>query len=163
VVVVGDVNSTAACALVAKKLCLPLAHLEAGLRSRDRTMPEEINRLVTDAISDLLWTPSEDADDNLRHEGVPEEKIVRGGNIMIEGRERVGGRRGRERGVEEPALDGGGWGVGPLPRPANVDNEAVLARIVAELCAVAARLPLVFVIHPRTRKQLQSFGLFDRM
>src|SRR5215469_14099539 len=76
VIVVGDVNSTAACALVAKKLMLPLAHLEAGLRSRDRTMPEEINRLVTDAISDLLWTPSEDADENLRNEGVPQEKIA---------------------------------------------------------------------------------------
>src|SRR5499425_2512544 len=84
VIVVGDVNSTAACALVAKKLMLPLAHLEAGLRSRDRTMPEEINRLVTDAISDLLWTPSEDADANLLAEGVPAEKIDCVGNIMID-------------------------------------------------------------------------------
>src|SRR5712692_8425000 len=84
VVVVGDVNATAACTLVAKKLCLPVAHLEAGLRSGDRTMPEEINRLVTDAIADLLWTPSADADANLRHEGIPAAKIARVGNIMID-------------------------------------------------------------------------------
>jgi UDP-N-acetylglucosamine 2-epimerase (non-hydrolysing) len=163
VVVVGDVNSTAACALVAKKLCLQLAHLEAGLRSRDRTMPEEINRLVTDAISDLLWTPSEDADDNLRREGVPEEKIVRVGNIMIDSYELVRGRIAQEKAVEELGLEPGGFSVVTLHRPANVDNEAVLSRIVAELCAVAARLPLVFAVHPRTRKQLQSFGLLDVM
>jgi UDP-N-acetylglucosamine 2-epimerase (non-hydrolysing) len=163
VVVVGDVNSTAACALVAKKLCLPLAHLEAGLRSRDRTMPEEINRLVTDAISDLLWTPSEDADDNLRHEGVPEKKIVRVGNIMIDSYELVRGRIEQEKAVEELGLEPGGFSIVTLHRPANVDNEAVLSRIVAELCAIAARLPLVFAVHPRTRKQLQSFSLLDRV
>src|SRR5579872_4395039 len=84
IVVVGDVNATAACALVGAKLWIPVVHLEAGLRSRDRRMPEEINRLVTDAIADLLWTPSPDADDNLRSEGVPEDKIVRIGNIMID-------------------------------------------------------------------------------
>src|SRR5437762_8791366 len=84
IIVVGDVNATIACALVAKKLCLPLAHLEAGLRSGDRTMPEEINRLVTDAVADLLWTPSPDADANLRREGVAAEKIVRIGNAMID-------------------------------------------------------------------------------
>jgi UDP-N-acetylglucosamine 2-epimerase (non-hydrolysing) len=163
VVVAGDVNSTAACALVAKKLCLPLAHLEAGLRSRDRTMPEEINRLVTDAISDLLWTPSEDADDNLRREGVPEEKIVRVGNIMIDSYELVRGRIEQENAVEALGLEPGGFGVVTLHRPANVDDKAVLSLIVAELCAVAARLPLVFAVHPRTRKQLQSFGLLDQV
>src|SRR5437588_1792074 len=99
VVVVGDVNATMACAIVTKKLCLPLAHLEAGLRSRDRTMPEEINRILTDSISDLLWTPSEDADENLRHEGVPPERIVRVGNIMIDSYELVRGRIAAENAV----------------------------------------------------------------
>jgi UDP-N-acetylglucosamine 2-epimerase (non-hydrolysing) len=84
VVVVGDVNSTMACAIVAKKLCIPVAHLEAGLRSGDRTMPEEINRIVTDAIADLLWTPSADADENLEREGIPPHKIERVGNIMMD-------------------------------------------------------------------------------
>jgi UDP-N-acetylglucosamine 2-epimerase (non-hydrolysing) len=163
VVVVGDVNSTAACALVAKKLCLPLAHLEAGLRSRDRTMPEEINRLVTDAISDLLWTPSEDAVDNLRREGVPEEKIVRVGNIMIDSYELVRGRIEQEKAVEELGLEPGSFGVVTLHRPANVDNDPIFSRIVAELCTVASELPLVFAIHPRTRKQLDRFGLMGRI
>jgi UDP-N-acetylglucosamine 2-epimerase (non-hydrolysing) len=126
-------------------------------------MPEEINRLVTDAISDLLWTPSEDADENLRREGVPEEKIVRIGNIMIDSYELVRGRIEQETAVEELGLEPGGFGVVTLHRPANVDNERVLSRIVAELCAVAARLPLVFAVHPRTRKQLQSFGLLGRV
>jgi UDP-N-acetylglucosamine 2-epimerase (non-hydrolysing) len=163
VVVVGDVNSTVACALVAKKLCLPLAHLEAGLRSGDRTMPEEINRLVTDTIADLLWTPSEDADENLRREGVGTDKIDRVGNIMIDSYELVRGRIEQEKAVEELGLEPGGFGVVTLHRPANVDNEAVLSRIVTELCAAAAHLPLVFAVHPRTRRQLQSFGLLDRV
>jgi UDP-N-acetylglucosamine 2-epimerase (non-hydrolysing) len=163
VVVAGDVNSTLACALVAKKLCLPLAHLEAGLRSRDRTMPEEINRLVTDAIADLLWTPSEDADENLRAEGVAPERIVRVGNIMIDSYELV-----RPRIEADPTADALGlvareFGVVTLHRPSNVDNEPVLARIVAELCAVARSLRLVFAIHPRTRKQLDTFGLLPQI
>jgi UDP-N-acetylglucosamine 2-epimerase (non-hydrolysing) len=129
VVVVGDVNATAACALVAKKLCLPLAHLEAGLRSGDRTMPEEINRLVTDTIADLLWTPSADADDNLRREGVASEKIERVGNIMIDSfemlRRPIAGRRyGRELG-----LTGQDYAVVTMHRPANVDDPAMLASV----------------------------------
>jgi UDP-N-acetylglucosamine 2-epimerase (non-hydrolysing) len=163
VVVAGDVNSTVACALVAKKLCLPLAHLEAGLRSSDRTMPEEINRLVTDAISDLLWTPSEDADENLRREGAGPDKIVRVGNIMIDSYELVRQRIEQEDVVGALGLAGRAFGVVTLHRPANVDNEAILSRIVAELCAVAADLPLVFAIHPRTRKQLERFNLLSRI
>src|SRR6266481_868313 len=130
VVVVGDVNSTLACSLVAKKLCLPLAHLEAGLRSRDRTMPEEINRLVTDAIADLLWTPSPDADENLRAEGVAPERIVRVGNIMIDSYELVRHRIEADGVADELDLTIGEFGVVTLHRPANVDNEAVLTRIV---------------------------------
>src|SRR5882672_1615382 len=122
VVVVGDVNATAACALVAKKLCLPLAHLEAGLRSGDRTMPEEINRLVTDAIADLLWTPSPDADAHLRREGVAPEKIVRVGNIMIDSFELVRHRIEADTVVGELGLTTDAFGVVTLHRPANVDN-----------------------------------------
>ena len=163
VVVVGDVNSTLACSLVAKKLCLPLAHLEAGLRSRDRTMPEEINRLVTDAIADLLWTPSPDADENLRAEGVAPERIVRVGNIMIDSYELVRHRIEADGVADELGLTTGEFGVVTLHRPANVDNEAVLTRIVGEICAVAASLRLVFAIHPRTRKQLETFGLLSQI
>jgi UDP-N-acetylglucosamine 2-epimerase (non-hydrolysing) len=163
VVVVGDVNSTLACSLVAKKLCLPLAHLEAGLRSRDRTMPEEINRLVTDAIADLLWTPSPDADDNLRAEGVAPERIVRVGNIMIDSYELVRHRIEAETVAGALGLEAAEFGVVTLHRPANVDNVPVLTRIVGEICAVAASLRLVFAIHPRTRKQLETFGLMPQI
>jgi UDP-N-acetylglucosamine 2-epimerase (non-hydrolysing) len=163
VVVVGDVNSTLACSLVAKKLCLPLAHLEAGLRSRDRTMPEEINRLVTDAIADLLWTPSPDADDNLRAEGVAPERIVRVGNIMIDSYELVRHRIEAETVAGALGLEAAEFGVVTLHRPANVDSQPVLTRIVDEICAVAASLRLVFAIHPRTRKQLETFGLMPQI
>ena len=164
VVVVGDVNATAACALVAKKLCLPLAHLEAGLRSGDRTMPEEINRLVTDAISDLLWTPSADADDNLRREGVAPEKIERVGNIMINSfemlRRPIAERRyGRELGLTANTATRSSRCTGP----ANVDDPAMLAAVVAQIASVADKLPLVFPMHPRTRRRLSEFGLLERL
>jgi len=159
VVVVGDVNSTAACAIAAKKLCLPVAHLEAGLRSRDRTMPEEINRLVTDAISDLLLTPSADADENLRREGIPRDKIERVGNIMIDSfemlREDIVGRRYHE----ELALTRGNYGVVTAHRPVNVDDPSAFAALVSQLNAVAHRIPLVFPVHPRTRRRIMDFGL----
>ena len=158
-IVVGDVNSTIACALVCAKLHIPVAHLEAGLRSGDRGMPEEINRIVTDAIADLLWTPSPDADENLRAEGVPATRIERVGNIMIDSyelmRERIAASRTRER-FDLPA---GGYGVVTLHRPSNVDERWTLARLMTELSAVAAELPLVFPVHPRTRQRLESFGL----
>jgi len=158
VIVVGDVNSTLACGLVAKKLCLPLAHLEAGLRSRDRTMPEEINRIVTDAVADLLWTPSEDADENLRHEGVPAERIVRVGNIMIDSYELV--RAKIEAADVAAELDlAGPFGVVTLHRPSNVDDRATLEALVAALSGIAARVPLVFAVHPRTAARLREHGL----
>ncbi len=163
VVVVGDVNSTLACALVAKKLCLNLAHLEAGLRSRDRAMPEEINRLVTDAIADLLWTPSEDADDNLRAEGVAPERVERVGNIMIDSYELVRRRIETDRTPDALGIAEREFGIVTLHRPSNVDDRAVLARIVDQLCAVARSLRLVFAVHPRTRKQLDTFGLLPQI
>jgi UDP-N-acetylglucosamine 2-epimerase (non-hydrolysing) len=163
VIVVGDVNSTLACGLVAKKLCLNLAHLEAGLRSRDRTMPEEINRLATDAISDLLWTPSEDADENLRAEGVAAERIVRVGNIMIDSYELVRDRIAAQAMAQQLGLAPQDFAVVTLHRPANVDHRDTLAQIVTALRAVSRQLRLVFVVHPRTRKRLEDFGLMSEI
>lgn len=158
IIVVGDVNSTMACSLVAKKLNLPLAHLEAGLRSRDRTMPEEINRLVTDAIADLLWTPSEDADENLRAEGIAPERIVRVGNIMIDSYELM---RAKIEALDVPGELGlaGAYGVVTLHRPSNVDDRAALAELIAMLVALSRQATLVFAVHPRTAARLAEFGL----
>ena len=163
VIVVGDVNSTLACALAAKKLGLKVAHLEAGLRSGDRSMPEEINRLATDAISDLLWTPSPDADLNLRREGVAPARIVRIGNIMIDAYELM--RPAIEAAATRSrfGLKPGAYGVVTLHRPANVDDAASLGRLVDALVAVADRLALVFAVHPRTRDRLDRFGLTARL
>jgi UDP-N-acetylglucosamine 2-epimerase (non-hydrolysing) len=163
VIVVGDVNATAACALVAKKLCLPLAHLEAGLRSGDRSMPEEINRLVTDAIADLLWTPSPDADANLRCEGVAAANIVRVGNIMIDSFELLRQPIAKRRYWAELGLRRGGFAVVTLHRPVNVDDRETLASAVDELAAIAQKLPLVFPIHPRTHRRLLEFDLADKL
>jgi UDP-N-acetylglucosamine 2-epimerase (non-hydrolysing) len=159
IVVVGDVNSTAACALVGVKLSLPVAHLEAGLRSGDRRMPEEINRIVTDAICDLLWTPSADGDENLRREGVAPERIERVGNIMIDSLELQRTRIEKDATRSSLGLQPQGYGVVTLHRPSNVDNPQALAALVQELAAAARHLPLVFAVHPRTQKQLQAFGL----
>jgi UDP-N-acetylglucosamine 2-epimerase (non-hydrolysing) len=158
-IVVGDVNSTAACALVGTKLGIPTVHLEAGLRSRDRAMPEELNRLVTDVLADVLWTPSADADENLAAEGIPAARVTRVGNIMMDSFELArpaiaaadeGGALGLPR---------GGYGVVTLHRPSNVDDPAQLARLVDALCAAQARLPLVFPVHPRTAARLATAGL----
>ena len=159
IVVVGDVNSTLACALVAAKLCVPLAHLEAGLRSRDPTMPEEVNRIVTDRLSDALWTPSPDADENLRQEGTAESRISRVGNIMIDAYELLRDKIARAETGARLKLEAGGFGVVTLHRPANVDRPEVLGEIVTQLRALAARLPIVFPVHPRTAKKLEDFGL----
>jgi UDP-N-acetylglucosamine 2-epimerase (non-hydrolysing) len=162
-VVVGDVNSTIACALAAAKLWIPVAHLEAGLRSRDRHMPEEINRLLTDSIADVLWTPSPDGDTNLKAEGVPAEKITFVGNIMIDSyellREPIEAAATRAR----FGLDAQGYGVLTLHRPSNVDHADSLGALVDAVCQVAERLPLVFAVHPRTRQRLQDFGLDGRL
>ncbi len=154
VVVVGDVNSTVAAALVAKKLLLPLVHLEAGLRSFDRTMPEEINRIVTDSISDLLWTPSEDADDNLKREGIADERIVRIGNIMIDAYEMLAEKIDAARSFARFSLGPRQYGVVTLHRPSNVDDPHQLAVLMKELGKAAKQIPLVFPVHPRTSKRL---------
>jgi UDP-N-acetylglucosamine 2-epimerase (non-hydrolysing) len=163
VVVVGDVNSTMAAAIVAKKLTLPVAHLEAGLRSFDRTMPEEINRVVTDSIADLLWTPSPDADANLTHEGVVASKIERVGNIMIDAFEML---RDEIETADWPRAHGltkGTYGVVTMHRPANVDDPARLAALVDALEGIAERTTLVLPLHPRTRQRLEAAELLDRL
>ncbi|TAK14165.1 MAG: UDP-N-acetylglucosamine 2-epimerase (non-hydrolyzing) [Anaerolineae bacterium] len=159
VVVVGDVNSTMACAITAKKLLRPVAHLEAGLRSGDRTMPEELNRLLTDAISDLLWTPSPDADANLRREGIAQDKIERVGNIMMDSYEMLRARIEAAPGPAAFGLPPGGYGVVTLHRPSNVDDPSRLRQLAEGLTAIAATLPLVFPAHPRSRARLEAAGL----
>jgi UDP-N-acetylglucosamine 2-epimerase (non-hydrolysing) len=163
IVVVGDVNSTLACTLVGTKLLIPVAHLEAGLRSGDRTMPEEINRLATDAIADLLWTPSPDGDEHLLAEGVAPEKIVRVGNVMIDSFELMRPKIEAADICAKYGLVPGKFGIVTLHRPSNVDRKPQLEVIVNRLMAVAERLPLVFPVHPRTRQRLEEFGLADRL
>lgn len=159
VIVVGDVNSTLACALVARKLGIAVAHLEAGLRSRDRSMPEEINRICTDAIADLLWTPSPDADANLQREGIEAWRIERVGNIMLDSLERIRPLIEQNDPAAALGLDAGSFGVVTLHRPSNVDHEASLCPVVNSLVSVSEELPLVFPVHPRTRANLAKYGL----
>jgi UDP-N-acetylglucosamine 2-epimerase (non-hydrolysing) len=163
VLVVGDVNSTLACTLAAKKLWLPVGHLEAGLRSWDRRMPEEINRVVTDALADRLWTPSPDADENLLREGVPPERISRVGNIMMDAYELLRPRIEAEDCARSLGLAAGEYGVVTLHRPSNVDQPETLAQIVERILSASARLPLVFSLHPRTRQRLIQTGLLARL
>ena len=163
VVVVGDVNSTLACALVAVKLGIKVAHVEAGLRSRDRTMPEEINRLLTDQIADLLFTPSLGADENLRAEGISDRRIRFVGNIMIDSLckylERAKSTAIRERlGVADTA-----YAVLTLHRPSNVDDRATFAGILDALAVIARRLPIIFPVHPRTHKTIVELELPARV
>ena len=163
IVVVGDVNSTAACAMVGAKLGIPVVHLEAGLRSGDRRMPEEINRLVTDSICDVYWTPSPDADAHLLREGVPDSKIDRVGNIMIDSFELQRGAiesDGTRRGM---GLDPGSYAVVTLHRPSNVDTRSALEPLVQQLVAVSRELRMVFAVHPRTRRKLEEFGLLGAL
>jgi UDP-N-acetylglucosamine 2-epimerase (non-hydrolysing) len=158
-VVVGDVNSTMAATLVASKLGVRTAHVEAGLRSFDRSMPEEINRLVTDALAELLLTPSPDADANLRREGVAESRIRQVGNVMIDTLA-ANLERARARGVPDRfGLASRAYVYVTLHRPSNVDARESLAAIVACLVDVSRRAPVVFPVHPRTRQRLSDFGL----
>ena len=159
VIVVGDVNSTLACSITAKKLGIQVAHVEAGLRSRDMTMPEEINRLCTDAISDLLFTTDEMADDNLRAEGVSKEKVVFVGNTMIDTL-----LRHLDRAKQSPlpvGMSERGYAILTLHRPSNVDSPDTLGPLFAAIQRIAAMIPVVFPIHPRTRKNLETFGLLN--
>jgi UDP-N-acetylglucosamine 2-epimerase (non-hydrolysing) len=163
VVVVGDVNSTLACALAAAKLDTPVAHVEAGLRSGDRRMPEEINRVLTDALADVLLVTEPSGRDNLLREGVDAAKIHLVGNLMIDTLYR---ELPRARALGMPARLGlaeGGFGLLTLHRPSNVDDPEALGPLVELVAWLAGRLPLVFPAHPRTRARLQEYGLLDRL
>lgn len=162
-VVVGDVNSTLACALDSAKLGIRVAHIEAGLRSRDRSMPEEINRILTDHISDLLFTPSRDGDANLLDEGIPTERICFVGNVMIDSLRRFEGYASQTNALESAGLHAGEYGLVTLHRPTNVDDPRQLESILNALERIQKTLRLAFPVHPRTRKMLTDFGLMDRV
>ena len=163
VVVVGDVNSTIACALVACKLGVKVAHVEAGLRSFDRTMPEEINRLLTDSISDLLLVSEPSGVENLKREGVADEKIHFVGNVMIDTLMRHRARADQSRILETMTLHRGRYAVVTLHRPSNVDDPATLGSILDAFEQIAREMPIVFPMHPRTRKNIGAMGLEKRM
>ena len=163
VVVVGDVNSTMAAAIVAAKMTVRIAHVEAGLRSRDRTMPEEINRLVTDSLADLLLTPARDAGENLLREGVAGKKIRFVGNVMIDTLFRNLDRARGSRILERLKLEPRQFCAMTLHRPSNVDDKETLSGILDALETVCERLPVVFPVHPRTRERLEQFGLGERV
>jgi len=163
VVVVGDVNSTMACTLVAAKLGIRVAHVEAGLRSFDRSMPEEVNRLVTDALADLLFTPSPDADENLLREGIPRIKIRRVGNVMIDTLIDNLDKARELRAMDRFVLKEHNFVFVTLHRPSNVDHEQSLASIMETLAALSERMDVIFPIHPRTLKQIVSFGILEKV
>jgi UDP-N-acetylglucosamine 2-epimerase (non-hydrolysing) len=154
VLVVGDVNSTMACSIVAAKLNVPVAHVEAGLRSFDRKMPEEINRLVTDALASILFTTSRDADENLKREGVDASKIFFVGNVMIDTL-----LKHRQKAAALPMEKPKQYALVTLHRPSNVDDPAVLGPILEALNEISKSIAVLFPIHPRTAKNIQSFGL----
>ena len=158
VLVVGDVNSTIACALVCSKLGVKIAHVEAGLRSRDRTMPEEINRILTDAISDLLLTTSPDADENLKAEGVAENKIKFVGNVMIDSLFYSLKLADDSRIRENLSLAGKDYAVLTLHRPSNVDDETVFGGLLDALVSIGEKIPIIFPAHPRTKANIKKFG-----
>jgi len=155
VVVVGDVNSTMAATLSASKMGIKVAHLEAGLRSFDRSMPEETNRLVTDVLADILWTPSTDADENLIREGISKKKIHRVGNIMIDSLEMLRNKIDKLHIYSDFGLNRRGYGLVTLHRPMNVDNPKTLKQLCQILSRIADKIPLIFPIHPRTRKNIE--------
>ena len=166
VLVVGDVNSTLACTLVAVKKGVPVVHVEAGLRSGDRRMPEEINRVLTDQVADRLYTTEASALANLQREGIAEQRVVFAGNVMIDSllQNRPFAKAPAEtlaaHGADPALVQGAaGYGVVTLHRPSNVDDAETLQRLLGVLCEVSERLPLVFALHPRTRGNIERFGL----
>jgi len=163
VLVVGDVNSTMACSLVCAKMGVKVAHVEAGLRSGDRSMPEEINRIVTDAVADLLLTPSPDADANLKREGVPAEIIRFVGNVMIDSLFENLKRAEISVVREELGLAEGGYAVLTMHRPSNVDERENLKPLVEALIEIAERVPIIFPVHPRTKAKIEEFGLNEEI
>jgi len=163
VVVVGDVNPTLACAIDAAKLCVPVAHVEAGLRSRDREMPEEINRILTDAISSVLLTPSPDADENLRGEGIEASRIRRVGNVMIDTLRKLEPLADAVDVVGRLGCEEGAFALLTMHRPSNVDCRATLSGILDALDRIQASVPVIFPAHPRTRARMAEFGLEARV
>lgn len=167
VLVVGDVNSTLACSIVAKKMCVPVAHVEAGLRSGDRSMPEEINRLVTDSISDWFFVTEPSGVQHLKQEGKPDAAIHYVGHVMVDNLLYQADKlRHADTNCYETAAyktahraNGGRYGVVTLHRPSNVDDAAMMTRIAGALKEIAAELPLIFPVHPRTRGNLEKFGI----
>lgn len=181
VIVVGDVNSTMACTLAAVKVSYNLirnskfaiqnsnghrplvAHLEAGLRSFDRSMPEEINRMVTDRLADILWTPSMDANENLIKEGISPDKIQFVGNIMIDSLEMLRNKIEKQNTYDDFGLKKKEYGLVTIHRPSNVDDPKVLSRLCNILIRISKQIPLIFPIHPRTRKNLEQSQLFSTL
>jgi UDP-N-acetylglucosamine 2-epimerase (non-hydrolysing) len=163
VVVVGDVNSTLAAALTAAKLNIKVAHVEAGLRSFDRTMPEEVNRVVVDGLSDLLFTPSADADLNLLREGHPPEQIKMVGNVMIDALQRSIEPARRRRVPARFGLEPRRYAVLTLHRPSNVDDPVVLGQLLETLLGTSGDLSVIFPVHPRTRARLQDMAAAQRL
>jgi UDP-N-acetylglucosamine 2-epimerase (non-hydrolysing) len=163
VVVVGDVNSTIACALVASKLGVRVAHVEAGLRSFDRTMPEEINRILTDTLSDLLFVSEPSGVENLRNEGITDGKVHFVGNVMIDTLLKNRAKADDSCILEELGVSSGKYAVVTLHRPANVDDPRILGSILDAFAEIAKDTPIVFPMHPRTRKNMGTMGLLDRI
>lgn len=163
VVVVGDVTSTVACALAAAARGVPVAHVEAGLRSGDRRMPEEVNRVATDAVADMLFTHCADADANLAAERVPAACVFRVGNLMIDTVHRFRPRAAAATVLDDWGLVQGEYVLVTLHRPSNVDDAETLAGIVDAFDRIQARIPVAFLVHPRTRDRLERFGLLGRL
>lgn len=163
VVVIGDVNSTMAATLAATKMGVKVAHLEAGLRSFDRTMPEEINRLVTDALADMLWVPSRDAIENLIKEGVSPAKVHFVGNIMMDSLEMLREKIECQKTFDSFGLEPGKFGVVTLHRPSNVDDPVLLKKVFSAIAKIAHEINLVFPLHPRTLKMAEEYNLLSVM
>ncbi|RAP38291.1 UDP-N-acetylglucosamine 2-epimerase (non-hydrolyzing) [Candidatus Marinamargulisbacteria bacterium SCGC AAA071-K20] len=159
VVVVGDVNATLACSITAKKLHIPVAHIESGLRSFDQMMPEEINRLVTDKISDFLYTPSEDADQQLLKEGTPKENIIFVGNVMIDTLKTFKPKAAATKYFKKLGLTKQQYITLTLHRPSNVDDKVVFKDILTALKEISGHFTIICPIHPRTKKQIKEFKL----
>ncbi|MDZ4674311.1 MAG: UDP-N-acetylglucosamine 2-epimerase (non-hydrolyzing) [Gemmatimonadota bacterium] len=159
VVVYGDVNSTVACALVAVKKGIQVAHVEAGLRSRDRAMPEEVNRLLTDQMAHLLLTPSRDGDANLLAEGIPAHRVRFVGNVMVDTLLHLRARARERRMASALGVEGREYAFVTLHRPSNVDESQPLRELLGSLDDLAKRMPVLFAVHPRTRKRITEFGM----
>jgi len=163
VLVVGDVNSTLACALVAAKLYIPVAHVEAGIRSFDKSMPEEINRILTDAVSDYLFVPIEHGCANLRREGIPEEKIFLVGDVMIDTLLKYKEKAAANPILDELGLQKGNYALMTMHRPHNVDIKENLIKILRAIQEIQSKIKIVFPMHPRTRSRIEEFQLSEKL